>query len=212
MTLRWQVTFWTAALCGLRRRALAAERNPAAVRRRHGARLPARPGGQASRARPHQSHAGDASGHRAVRRLVLAPHHPDRADLRRAAQRLHREHSQHHRAAADPGHRSEPAVAAPGRRRGLSRCRHRRPGAAGFRLHGDVPALAVVGRAGADLDLFAPRGDAGGRLLSAVRLGPHDRDDRLLGAAAAPRNRAGARRARSTAPSPGSCAARPPCA
>ena len=56
-----------------------------------------------------------------------------------------------------------------------------------------VPALAVVGRTGAGVDPVAHGGDAGGRLLSAVRLGPHDRDDRRLGTAAATGNRAGAR-------------------
>ena len=35
----------------------------------------------------------------------------------------------------------------------------------------DIPALAVVGRPGADLDPLAARHHAGGRVLSAVRLG-----------------------------------------
>ena len=94
----------------------------------------------------------------------------------------------------------------------LPRRRRRRAGRAGLRLPRDLPALAVVGRAGADLDLLAARGHAGGRLLSALRLGPHGCDGRQLGAGAASRDgaQAGARDRR--ARSPASCAARPACA
>ena len=53
--------------------------------------------------------------------------------------------------------------------------------------------VAVVGRAGADLGLLAGGRDAGGRVLSALRLAAHGRDGRQLDSAAASRHRARAR-------------------
>ena len=69
----------------------------------------------------------------------------------------------------------EPRVAAQDRRRERARRAGRRPGQAGRRLDHDLRQVAVVGRAGADLRLLARRRDAGGGVLSAVRLEPDGR-------------------------------------
>ena len=53
-----------------------------------------------------------------------------------------------------------------------------------------VSALLVVGRPGAGFAVLAGRRRAGGRVLSHLRLAPHDRDSGRLGAGAPPRHRA----------------------
>ena len=68
----------------------------------------------------------------------------------------------------------------------------------GRRLAHHLPAIAVVGRPRAGLAVLAGRGDAGGGLLSDLRLAPHDRAPSIAGSRCSSARPCARWRARST--------------
>ena len=71
-----------------------------------------------------------------------------------------------------------------------------------------LPALAVVGRPRAGVAVLADRGDAGGGVLSDLRLAPHDRAPSIAGSRCISAKPCASWRARSTRRLPASCAGR----
>ena len=212
MAFERQMMFWLAALAVFVAAAVAAERHPAAVRRRHGARLSARPADRPARAARRQP-----AGRRA------ADHHAGGAGVRRAdpAGRADR-----WAASSRPSSTTFPAMST----QAADRCSAIRAGpgcrscwARGFdadKSIGDLvtqgvgwlttlPAIAVVGRPRAGLAVLAGGGDAGRRVLPALRLAPHDRAPSTAGCRCSSATRCAGWRARSTPRSPASCAGRP---
>ena len=132
------------------------------------------------------------------------------ADPGRPVVVLHRQYPRLCDAAAIAAQRSEPAVAAENPGRQLQRRQiDRRSGDARGGLAHRLPAVAVVGRPRAGLAVLAGGGDAGGRVLSDLRLAPHDPHRRQLDPGATSAKPCASSRARSTPPLPASCAGRP---
>ena len=136
-------------------------------------------------------------------------HSAVRADPDGAARRLHREAAGLRVAAAGAGDRADPRMAAQASLgEGVADAQVSDLVKQGAGWITALPQVAVVGRAGADLDLLARGRDAGGRVLSALRLEPDGRDGRPAGSRCSIARPCTGSRARWTRRLPASCAGR----